>query len=77
MEKPRRRHCRKPVTKNPRIPADMLKKKPSRTSGLLRVSSSIIKRNRYIAQQAAINGQDNKTKRTKKKKKKKKQQQQQ
>jgi hypothetical protein len=49
----------------------MLKKKPSRTSGLLRVSSSIIKRNRYIAQQAAINGQDNKTKR------KKKQQQQQ
>jgi hypothetical protein len=71
MEKPRRRHCRKPVTKNPRIPADMLKKKPSRTSGLLSVSSSIIKRNRYIAQQAAINGQDNKTKR------KKKQQQQQ
>jgi hypothetical protein len=43
----------------------MLKKKPSRTSSLLRVSSSIIKRNPYIAQQAAIKGQDNKTKRKK------------
>jgi hypothetical protein len=44
----------------------MLQKKPSRISGLLRVSSTIIKRNRYIAQQAAINGQDNKNKRKKK-----------
>jgi len=75
MEKPRRRHCRKPVTKNPRIPADMLKKKPSHTSGLLRVSSSIIKRNRYIAQQAAINGQDNKTKRKKQQQQQQQQQQ--